>query len=59
MEGLVVHPAQHEHLTGVVLLNDGRDESVIVTLEERSDGGIEFRHRVILPSGPVQARMGP
>src|SRR5450756_2462115 len=31
MKRLVVHPADHEHLTAVVLLHDGTHEAVAVT----------------------------
>lgn len=41
VQGLVVHPAEHEHLTGVVLLGDGRDQPVRGTLEALGDGGVE------------------
>ena len=33
MQRLVVHPADHEHLAGVVLLDDGADQAVGVALE--------------------------
>lgn len=39
MQCLVVHPADHEHLTGVVLLQDSTYEAVDVALESRSDLG--------------------
>ena len=39
---LVVHPAEHEHLAGVVLLDDRGDEPVRVPLEARGDGRVEL-----------------
>src|SRR6185369_11187021 len=33
MQRLVVHPAEHQHLTGVVLLGDGRDQAGCVPLQ--------------------------
>ena len=41
VQRLVVHPAQHQHLTGAVLLHDGGDEPVGVALEPAGDGGIQ------------------
>ena len=41
MQGLVVHPSEHEHLTGVVLLHDRRHEAVGVAREAGGDGGVE------------------
>ena len=38
---LVVHPAEHEHLAGVVLLHDRGDEALGVALEPRGDGRVE------------------
>ena len=46
---LVVHPADHEHVARVVLLHHGRDESVLVPLEQPGDPGVEdgrVGHRV-------------
>src|SRR5437762_1800806 len=45
VQRLIVHPAQHQHLAGVVLLGDGRDEPGGVALEPRGDLGVE-------PGGP-------
>jgi len=39
MKRLVVHPADHEHLAAVVLLDDGAHEAVDVTLQTRGDLG--------------------
>src|SRR5450759_2808643 len=33
MKRLVVHPADHEHLFAVVLLHNGTDQAVVVTLQ--------------------------
>ena len=43
VQGLVVHPADHQHLAGVVLLDDAHDQAVGVTLQARGDGGVEGR----------------
>src|SRR6478735_5035990 len=40
-QGLVVHPADHEDVAGVVLLHDGSDESVLVALEQSGDLRVE------------------
>jgi hypothetical protein len=40
-EGLLVHPAEHEHLEGVVLLHDGGDEAGGILLQRVGDGRIE------------------
>src|ERR1035437_5888019 len=39
MKSLIVHPADHEHLTAVVLLDDGTHQSVAVALQARCDLG--------------------
>ena len=49
VQRLVVHPAQHQHLAGVVLLHDRRDQAVGVALEARGDGRVEGH-------GPLSAR---
>jgi hypothetical protein len=41
VQRLVVHPADHQHLAGVVLLRDGDDQAVPVPLELGRDGGVE------------------
>ena len=51
---LVVHPAEHQHLAGVVLLHDRGDQAVGVALEARGDGGVE--RRSVSPGHPVPAR---
>src|SRR5918998_1428918 len=38
---LVVHPGDHEHLTGVVLLDDGGDQPGGVAAQERGDRGVQ------------------
>jgi hypothetical protein len=43
MQRLVVHPAEHQHLTGVVLLGDGRDQAGCVPLQPCRDGGVKHR----------------
>ena len=40
-QGLVVHPADHEDVAGVVLLHDGGDETVLVALEQLGDLRVE------------------
>ena len=37
----VIHPPEHEHLTGVVLLDDGCHEALVVALEQGGDGRVE------------------
>jgi hypothetical protein len=39
MKRLIVHPSDHEHLTTVVLLDDGTDQAVGVALKSRCDLG--------------------
>ena len=41
MQRLVVHPAEHQHLAGVVLLGDGGDQAVGAALEPGGDRGVE------------------
>jgi hypothetical protein len=41
VQRLVVHPADHEHLAGVVLLGDRDDQALRVALEPGGDGGVE------------------
>ena len=41
VQRLVVHPAEHQHLAGVVLLGDGGDEAVGAALEAGGDLGVE------------------
>jgi hypothetical protein len=45
VQRLVVHPADHEHLAGVVLLDYGDDEAGRVPLETVGDGGVEGGRR--------------
>ncbi len=40
MQRLVVHPAQHQHLAGVVLLHHGRDQAGSVARESCGDGDV-------------------
>src|SRR3954454_2304317 len=40
---LVVHPGEHQHLAGVVLLDDGGDEAGRVAAQQRRDRGVERR----------------
>ncbi len=56
-QGLVVHPTEHQHFQGVVLLNDGGDQPGCIARKARCDGGIESGHRTILPSGPPWSTM--
>ena len=51
VQRLVVHPADHEHLAGVVLLDDGRHEALAVALEARGDGGVEVERHACRSSG--------
>src|SRR5680860_42032 len=55
VQRLVVHPAQHEHLAGVVLLYDGRDQAVLVSLQPGGDPGIQWgagkSHGPSIPDG--------
>ena len=48
MQCLVVHPAEHEYLTRVVLLDDGGHQAVGVAFEAGGQGGIETGHGHIL-----------
>ena len=41
VQGLVVHPADHQHLAGAVLLRHGHHETVAVSLEPPGDGRVE------------------
>ncbi len=43
MQRLVVHPPDHQDLTGVVLLGDRRKEPVLIALQARSDGRVKGR----------------
>src|SRR5512133_3751818 len=54
----IIHPPHHQHLTSGVLLNDGRDQSSWIALEQCSDLGVEgapvgsfgwVRHAPIVP----------
>src|SRR4029079_19190676 len=56
VQRLVVHPAQHQHLAGVVLLHHGRDQAGGVAREPCGDGGVEPGTRVHHSSIPVPAR---
>ena len=46
VQRLVVHPADHQHLAGAVLLHDGGDQAVGVPLEPGGDGRVQRRGRV-------------
>ena len=50
---LVVHPAEHQHLAGVVLLHDRGHQPVGGALEPGGDGGVEGGH-----SAPVSRVAG-
>ena len=39
---VVVHPGEHEYLTGVGRLGDGRHESLVVEAHAGGDGGVEL-----------------
>src|SRR6188472_1088373 len=52
---LVIHPAEHQHLTGVVLLGDRGDEPGVGAGEPGRDSGVEV-HEFSLPSAPEPAR---
>ena len=41
MQRLVVHPGEHQHLTGVVLLDDGGDQPGGVAAQQRGDRRVE------------------
>jgi hypothetical protein len=41
VQRLVVHPADHQDLTGVVLLHHGGDQAGVVALEEGGDLRVE------------------
>lgn len=41
VQGFVIHPAEHEHVFGVVLLNDGGEEAVLVAFEAGCDGSVQ------------------
>src|SRR5580692_1969094 len=43
MQRLVVHPAEHQHLAGVVLLGNRRDQAGRIPLQPRGDGRVEHR----------------
>src|SRR5438067_90725 len=58
--GLLVHPAEHEHLAGVVFLDDGRQQAVVIELQlaevalvdpDRRGGG----HDLMLGALQIQA----
>ena len=65
VQGDVVHPADHQHLAGALLLDHGRHQSGRIVLQPRGDLRIEIgisgyvtgAHRSILPS-PVQREKG-
>ena len=40
-QGLVVHPAEHQHLAGVVLLHHGRHQAVGRALETAGERRVE------------------
>src|SRR6516165_571593 len=37
-DGFGIHPGEHQHLTGVVLLGDGGDEAVLVEFQGVDEG---------------------
>src|SRR5580693_2793285 len=43
MQRLVVHPSEHQHFAGVVLLGDGRDQAGRIPLQPGRDGGVKHR----------------
>ena len=45
VQRLVVHPGEHQHLAGVVLLDDGGDQAGGVAAQQRGDRGVEGRDR--------------
>src|SRR6185437_403576 len=59
MQRLVVHPAEHQHFAGVVLLGDRRDQAGCVSLQPCRDGRV--KHRSSPPEGTsdsVATRLG-
>ena len=50
VQRVVVHPAEHEDLAGVVLLHHRRDQSVRVALEPRRDRRVEGACRLSHPA---------
>jgi uncharacterized protein (TIGR03085 family) len=59
MQRLIVHPADHQHLPAVVLLNDRTDQPGRVTFELIGDLGSQLRHAPILPDGCAGAAPNP
>src|SRR4051794_28069138 len=61
VQRLVVHPGDHQHLAGVVLLDDGGDEPRGIAAQQRGDRRVQLGvgggsgHVPIVPSGPVPA----
>ena len=56
MQRLVVHPAEHQDLAGVVLLHDRRHETLAVALEARGDVRSEGGHGSSIPAGTSAQR---
>src|SRR5215470_4278508 len=59
VQRLVVHPGEHEHLAGVVLLGDGGHKAVGVSLEPDSDLGVKRRRPDGLAYRALTARHSP
>ena len=53
---LVVHPAEHQHLAGVVLLHHGGDQAVVVALEAGGDRRGRGRLTLHCPGIPGRRR---
>ena len=51
MQCLVVHPAEHQHFAGVVLLGDRRDQAGRIPLQPRGDGRVKHRYLISCPLG--------
>ena len=55
LQRLCIHPRQHQHFAGIVLLRDGGKEPRIITLEALCDlwvkRGVGGRHAPIVPVG--------
>ena len=64
VQRLVVHPRQHQHLAGVVLLDDRGHQAGVVAREPGGDGGIEGGHPAhypgwrVSPAAPSRTRAG-
>ncbi len=49
--GVGIHPSHHQHAPSAFLLNNGRDEAIIVKFQV-----VDKRHALGLPQGPVAAQ---